>query len=607
MTALIASLLAIAVAPALSAGLTGRPRATAFVDGMVQVVVGGILLVHVLPAGLVSAGWPALLALAAGALGAAALHRAPGGERSAAWFAASALLLHSGLDGAALGAPDDDHGGHTGAGLLAWAVALHTVPVALATWRIAGARAGKNAAIFLLVGSALATTGGWWAADTVLHEAPPRWLAVAQCLGAGALLHVLGHVGESGPRRPAGWGALAGAGVIALLTAAHPIPHIALAELSPRGALSALVLVSAPPLLLGYLATGVLRRALGGLPLGAGSRGPGGIVSALRGAFSGFALPVQTCGALPAWRQLLGRGAPVEAGLAFLVAGPGVGVATLLLSLALLGPALTLTRVVATLILGVGVGLYATDTARARAPGAISGLPPRSTNAAAARFALVDTVDHTAPWVLAGIGLAALAEPLLPVDAFSRLPPLAGVLLATTLGLPAYVCAAGATPLVAVLLHKGLSAGSALAFLLAGAATNMTALRSLRAQHGPDVARRYLLGLAVGVVVLGLAVDMAWPRPIPVPALHDRADGIPSEWISVALVIGLFSASLVRNGAAGFLEPLLHPHRHDHTEGSGGPTAGSGAEHSHRDHDHIHDPGHGPRGHTHDHSHLHHR
>ena len=41
-------------------------------------------------------------------------------------------------------------------------------------------------------------------------------------------------------------------------------------------------------------------------------------------------------------------------------------------------------------------------------------------------------------------------------------------------GMPAYVCASGATPLVAVLIYKGASPGAVLAFLLTGPATNIT-------------------------------------------------------------------------------------------------------------------------------------
>src|SRR5262245_2778239 len=103
MTPLLLALLAIAAAPLLDAGLRGRPAASGFADGLVQVVVGGILLAHVVPSGLAEAGWPALFALAAGALGGVAAHRVPGGERSAGVLAVGALLVHALIDGAALG------------------------------------------------------------------------------------------------------------------------------------------------------------------------------------------------------------------------------------------------------------------------------------------------------------------------------------------------------------------------------------------------------------------------------------------------------------------------------------------------------------------------
>ena len=59
--------------------------------------------------------------------------------------------------------------------------------------------------------------------------------------------------------------------------------------------------------------------------------------------------------------------------------------------------------------------------------------------------------------------------------------------LATAIGIPIYVCATGSTPLVALLMHKGLSAGAAMAFLLAGSAANLTAWRMLTHLHGRRV------------------------------------------------------------------------------------------------------------------------
>lgn len=622
MTPLLLSLLAIAVAPLLDAALSGRARASGFADGLVQVVVGGILLLHVLPFGLATAGWSALLALGAGAMVGVVAHRTPGGERSAGALAVLALLLHAAIDGAALGA-GEEHEGHAGEGLLAWAVVLHTVPVGLATWRITRARAGTRAAAALLAATAGATAAGWWAAENVLHGASPGALGLAQCAVAGALLHVLGHVGEDSPRRTAGWGALAGALVVGVLTVEHPLPRTHPAELEAGRTLVTLLLDIAPALLVGYLVAGALH-AFGPAAVGGwlGRPGRGSLSAALRGTFAGLVVPVCACGTLPTYRRILEAGAAPAAGLAFLVAGPEMGVGAVLVSLPLLGVELTAVRIGGAAVVALATGLVVARWAR---PDPLTGAPararPRGAPFAAAerpgrfperareglRFGLVEMVDHTAPWVLAGLGTAAVTEPLLATDALAGAPGPVVVAAAALLGVPAYVCASGVTPLVAVLLHKGLSTGAAVAFLLTGPATNLVALAALRRLHGPAAARAFGGTVTIAAVAIGLAVDRLLPG-VAAPPLHAAAERpfeVP-DGVAAAAIVVLFAASLVRNGAAGFLEPLLQPHGHDDDgHAHGGGHHGHAHGHGHAPHDHVpHDHDH--TAHDHDHGTHHH-
>ncbi|MFN7146586.1 MAG: permease, partial [Myxococcota bacterium] len=440
-------------------------------------------------------------------------------------------------------------------------------------------------------------------------------------------LHVLGHVGEDSPRRTAGWGALAGAVIVGVLTAEHPLPRSHPAELEAGRALVTLLLSVAPALLLGYLAAGALHAfgpaAVGGWLGGAGPRA-GRLGAALRGTFAGLVVPVCACGTLPTYRRLLEAGAAPAAGLAFLVAGPEMGVGAVLVSLPLLGAELTAVRIGAATVVALVTGLVVARWAER--PEAALGVPsarprrPRGAPLAAAerpgplrdrarealRFGLVETVDHTAPWVLAGLGVAVLTEPLLPTDALVGAPDPLVVLAAALLGVPAYVCASGVTPLVAVLLHKGLSTGAAVAFLLTGPATNLVALAALRRLHGPAAARAFGLTVTAAAVALGLLVDHLLPGAA-APALHTAAERPFDvvDGVAAAALVVLFAASLVRNGAAGFLEPLLQPHGHDEDDGDG-PAGGHRHDHAHDEdhaghhhagHDHhAHDPG----GHPHD-------
>ena len=95
--------------------------------------------------------------------------------------------------------------------------------------------------------------------------------------------------------------------------------------------------------------------------------------------------------------------------------------------------------------------------------------------------------------ILFGIAVAAFASPFLNAEWLQEMPGPLEVIVFAFLGMPSYVCASGATPLVAILIAGGVSPGAGLAFLLTGPATNVTTFGVLSRLHG----RR--LALAFGV------------------------------------------------------------------------------------------------------------
>ena len=81
-----------------------------------------------------------------------------------------------------------------------------------------------------------------------------------------------------------------------------------------------------------------------------------------------------------------------------------------------------------------------------------------------------------APWILVGLALAAAAHSLLGDQLSEIVPQALEVEVFALLGMPAYVCASGSTPLAAVMIFHGASPGAALAFLITGPATNVTTI-----------------------------------------------------------------------------------------------------------------------------------
>ena len=176
------------------------------------------------------------------------------------------------------------------------------------------------------------------------------------------------------------------------------------------------------------------------------------------------------------------------------------------------------------------------------------------------RTGLGEIVDDTAAWILIGLALAAMIQPLLRPEWFAAMPPGVDVLLFGLLGLPVYVCAAAATPLVAVLLLAGVSPGAALAFLLTGPATNLTTVGLLSSLHGRRVALTFAVSMIVIAVGLGYAVNLALPSTdltIPTPTAPEQASIF--QWTCLAILGLLYAFSLLRLGARRFFVEKIVP------------------------------------------------
>ncbi|MEC8930930.1 MAG: permease, partial [Candidatus Latescibacterota bacterium] len=193
------------------------------------------------------------------------------------------------------------------------------------------------------------------------------------------------------------------------------------------------------------------------------------------------------------------------------------------------------------------------------------------------RLGLGEVVDTTAPWILVGLALAAAAQALLGSSLPSLLPQGFEVETLALLGMPAYVCASGATPLVAVLIANGVSPGAALAFLLTGPATNVTTVGVLTRLHGRRVAVLFAGAVVLLAIVLGRSVNVFFDLGSSVPALSlsmDHEGGLSD--LCLLLVGLLFAGSLLRRGPRGFVGELFDADGDDAVDG----------------HDHVHGNGH---------------
>nr|CRH05149.1 Conserved protein of unknown function. Putative permease [Candidatus Magnetococcus massalia] len=124
-------------------------------------------------------------------------------------------------------------------------------------------------------------------------------------------------------------------------------------------------------------------------------------------------------------------------------------------------------------------------------------------------YAFNDLFDDLVVWLMGGLLLAAMVMTWLPPGELGFLAQwgVVGMVLMVLFSVPIYVCATASTPLAAAMLHAGLSPGMALAFLLAGPASNVATLGVVGRTMGKGALVTYLTGISLGAIACGMAAD----------------------------------------------------------------------------------------------------
>jgi hypothetical protein len=468
-----------------------------------------------------------------------------------------------------------------GINFLGVGVALHRLPVGFTIWWLARARYGSRAALGILSIIASGTLVGAAIGPSIANASSGAAVAWFQGLVSGSLLHVVLHrpavpkdiaAQERGRlRRWEGAGAILGlVFLVALVAEAAESGHGHLSGLAHPDYTAqigrvfvALALESAPALLLAYLIAGLASTLLPDSSVAWMARG-GNLNQATRGVLVGLPLPICSCGVVPLYQSLIKRGAPPAAAMAFLVATPELGLDAVFLSFPLLGGPMAIARVAAAFIVALLVGIIVGRLIGATgSAGPAAAAPPETRRPLVERIlrgirtGVEGLVDQTAPWILLGLAIAAVAAPLLEGGWLAQVPGGIDVPLFALLGLPTYVCASAATPMVAALLAGGTSPGAAVAFLLTGPATNATTFGILASLHGRRVALWFsgtIIALSVG---LGYLVNAAWPGIGPGQLRATSPEtASPLQTISLALLIVIVLYSVFRRGARGFLSEI---------------------------------------------------
>lgn len=319
----------------------------------------------------------------------------------------------------------------------------------------------------------------------------------------------------------------------------------------------------APYLLFGFVVAGLLsvcispawvERHLGG-------RGPGPVWKA---SLFGVPLPLCSCGVVPVAASIHRHGASRAATTAFLLSTPQTGVDSIAVTLPLLGPVFAIFRPIAALLTGLlGGALVQLFDRSGRADSASQSKPPACAEACCSETGPRNVVLRSLHYgfmtlprdigtaLLLGVVIAGALVVLVPEDQLQTYvgSGVLSILLMMALGVPVYVCATASVPIAAGLIHAGASPGAALAFLIAGPATNAAAFTMIWKLLGRRTAVLYLITVAVSAVVCGLVLDwlvLAVEAVMPPLGSHvhqaHAAGWLTHVWAIALLAVMVFSS-----------------------------------------------------------------
>jgi len=311
----------------------------------------------------------------------------------------------------------------------------------------------------------------------------------------------------------------------------------------------------APYLLFGFLVAGVLSVCVSPawVERHLGRRGFGPVFVA---SLVGVPLPLCSCGVIPVSASMRRHGASRAATTAFLLSTPQTGVDSIAVTYALLGPVFAVFRPVAALVTGIVGGSLVqlfgetdrTDELHEIKPDTCTdacceGRQQNGVLLRALRYGFITLPRDVGPALGVGILIAGAMAALVPEDQLHAYVGggILSILVLMAVGVPVYVCATASVPIAVGFMHVGASPGAALAFLIAGPATNAATLTTIWKVLGRRTTLLYVATVAASAVVCGLLLDWLIPAAeAALPQLGTYAHAQPeSGWLFHASAICL--------------------------------------------------------------------
>ena len=296
--------------------------------------------------------------------------------------------------------------------------------------------------------------------------------------------------------------------------------------------------------------------------------------SIVKAALFGAPLPLCSCGVIPAALGLRKAGASKPATVSFLVSTPETGIDSVSISYALLGPFMAITRPIAAVTSAITAGLLvgkSEDAAQTQTNQTVASccasekIEESVENSCCSAevteeqsekpsfiqrawdgivYSFVDLFDKVLFWLCIGLVFAAAVKTFVPVSFLAEWGSgLPAMLVMLVVGIPMYVCATASTPIAAGLLLAGVSPGTAMVFLMAGPATNISTLGVIGKELGRRSLIAYLTGVGAIALVTGFVVDFLIQKlgiDVQGQIAHNH-DMIPSliAWMALLLLVAV--------------------------------------------------------------------
>lgn len=249
------------------------------------------------------------------------------------------------------------------------------------------------------------------------------------------------------------------------------------------------------------------------------------VMAALMGALSPFC----SCGVIPLITAMLSIGIPLGPVMAFWLASPLMDPSMFVITASTLGIDFAVAKTIAAIGVGLlggavaqslttsgwvgetlkaGVGNGGCGGAQIRAPKTVVWAFWREPARLAAFVSTArSTTYFLSKWLVLAFVLESLMLTYIPVHQITALlggDGLWPIVVATLVGVPAYLNGYAALPLVKGLMQQGLQPGSAMAFLVAGGVTSLPAIMAVVAVARPRVVMIYLGMAAAGAFLSGV-------------------------------------------------------------------------------------------------------